>query len=170
MRQFVQGQLRDEHVALQQSVQDLYDRTAAVHAGFESRVKDANSSFESRQAELATAFENRDAQLRQHLDTAQRANNESLEMLQRGISEHVTAKQLEVDQLMVAAMANLDSEARRLYQQAVFEARRDTGAQSGGDEHPGKGAGGPRERSLYDPRDYEIADLHAEPSLDAFKK
>ena len=152
MQQFVNGQLRNEHVALesrlQQSVQDLYDRTAAIHAGLETRVADANSMFEPRQADLASAFEGRDTQLRQHLDATQRANNESLEMIQRGISEHVSAKQQEFDELMAAALANLDSEARRLYQQAVFESRRDTGVQSGGDEHGGKGAGGPRERSL----------------------
>ena len=92
MRQLVNGARCDEHAALesrvqqsvqavQQSVQDLYDRTAAIHAGFETRVEDANSTFESRQAELATAFENRNAQLRQHLDAMQRANNDSLEML-----------------------------------------------------------------------------------------
>ena len=45
MRQFVQGQLRDEHAALQQSVQELYDRTAAIRAGFEIRDAEANSSF-----------------------------------------------------------------------------------------------------------------------------
>ena len=93
---------------------------------------DANSTFEERQAELATALENRDAQLRQHLDTTQRANNESLQMLQRGIPEHVTAKQREVDQLMATAMANLESEARKLDQQALYQARQ-AGPQSGGD-------------------------------------
>ena len=66
-------------------------------------------------------------------------------------------------------MANLDSEARKFYQQALYEARQ-AGPQSGGDEHDGKGAGGPRERSLYDPREYKIADFHTEPSLAAFKK
>ena len=75
MRQFVNGALRDEHVTLEQrltqSVQDLHDRTAAAHAGFEARVEDANSTFEGCQAELATTFENRDAQLREHLDTTQ---------------------------------------------------------------------------------------------------
>ena len=86
MRQFVNGTLRDEHVALEQrltqSIQDLHDRTSAVHAGFEARVEDANSTFEERQAELATAFENRETQLREHLDTTQRANNDSLLILQ----------------------------------------------------------------------------------------
>ena len=173
MRQFVAGAFRDEHVGLEQrltqSVQDLHDRTVAVHAGFEACVGVANSTFEERQAEFATAFESRDTQLREHLGRTQRANNDSLEMLQRGISEHVTAKQLEVDQLMAAAITNLNSEARRLYQGALHEARQ-AGPQSGGGEHHGKGAGGPRERSLYDPRDYKLADLHTEPFSCCFRE
>ena len=71
---------------------------------------------------------------------------------------------------MAAAMDNLDAEARKLYQQAVAEARRDTGAQGGGDDHGGRASGGTRERPLYDPRNYKIADLQAESSLAAFEK
>ena len=70
---------------------------------------------------------------------------------------------------MAAAITNLNAEARGLHREALHEARQ-AGPPSGGGEHHGKGAGGPRERSLYDPRDYKLADLHAKPSLAAFKK
>ena len=42
----------------------------------------------------------------------------------------------------------------------------------GGDGDGGKGGGGhqPRDRQLFDPRDYKIQDLAASPSLAAFKK
>ena len=50
MRQFVSGELHNEHTALEQrlvqSVQGLHNRTAATQAEFETRVGAANATFD----------------------------------------------------------------------------------------------------------------------------
>ena len=48
---------------------------------------------------------------------------------------------------MMAAMSDLTSEARRLYDEALQR----PGGQQAFTRDPGKGGGGPRERALYDP-------------------
>ena len=86
--------------------------------------------------------------------------------------EHFALKQAELDQKVAQAMDGLTSGAWRLYQDALQQAARDQhGAREAGytGDH-GKGGGVPRERSLYDPRDYKLADFPNEPSLAAFKK
>jgi hypothetical protein len=173
MRQWVQGALKDEHQALEErlltKVRELQASTTATQADFDSRVTRANEVFDTRQAELTQAFEQRDTQLRGHFDQTQRANLESLTAIQATLSEHLQRGQAELDQRVAQAMDGLTFEARRLYQEALQQAARDQqGPREAGDH--GKGGGGPRERSLYDPRDYKLADLPNEPSLAAFKK
>ena len=69
---------------------------------------------------------------------------------------------------MAVAMSELNSEARRLYQEALQQVGH-AGPQSFTGKQGNRG-GGSLERSVYDPRDYKIADLHAELSLATFKK
>jgi hypothetical protein len=162
MRQWVQGALREEHEALEArlltQVRELQASTTATQADFDSRVTRANEVFDARQAELTQAFEQRDAQLREHLDKTQRSNLESLSMVQGTLSEHLQRGQAELEQKVAQAVEVLASESRRLYQEALQQAARDGGGpRESGDF--GKGGSGPRERSLYDPRDYKLADL-----------
>ena len=190
MRQFVMGELKTEHEALEKrlvdSVRELHDQTARTQGEFDTRVSaacttfdqrsaeldtrlnGANETFDQRQAELTAGFENRDVQLRQHVDETARRNQESLNTLQAALSSHLEEKQKEVDQKMEHAMSILASESRRFYDEAL---QRAVGQQHFGGEGQGKGGGGgPRERALFDARDYKIADLPNEPSLAAFKK
>ena len=183
MRQFVMGEFKNEHERLEacfaqsvqevrDSVQGVHNRTVQAHAEFEGRMGTANATFEQRQAELAAGFQTSDARLREHLDLSQLASNTGLETMQRTFSELLAANKVEIDQRMAQAMSELNTAARSLYQEAQHEARQSsqTGGGGGGGDHGGKGSGGPRERSLYDPRDYKLADLASDLTLAAFKK
>ena len=85
MREWVMGELKTEHDALEKrlvdSVRELQDRTAATQIDFDVRVGNANAVFDQHQADLTAGFEARDAQLREHVDRSSRANLESRDTL-----------------------------------------------------------------------------------------
>ena len=87
--------------------------------------------------------------------------------MQRTLADLLTTHRLEVDTKVALVHAELRESARGLYTEALRAAARDT--DSGGN-HGGKGAGVPRAKSLYDPRDYKLSDLSSDPSLATFKK
>jgi hypothetical protein len=189
MRSFVSNELKTEHDALEarltSSVQAAKDGVQAVHdkvvqdqASFEARVSAANDTFDAsnattqqRQAELAAGFAQSEATLREHLDASQRASNEGLESMQRTLGDLLVANRLEIDQKMALVHQELQTAACGLYSEALQAAQSaQTGGGGGGGDHGGKGSGGPRERSLYDLRDYKLADLASDPTLATFKK
>jgi len=188
MRQWVETALKadlaEREARLTKSVQEVKDGIQTVHdkvvqdqADFEARVSTANDTFEAanttfqqRQAELAAGFAQSDATLREHLNSSQRASNDGLEAMQRTLGELLAANKLEVDQKMALVHSELQTAARSLYSEVLQAAQSSQTGSGGGGDYGGKGSGGPRERSLYDPRDYKIADLSSDPTLALFQE
>jgi len=155
----------------------VHDKVVQDQASFDARVSAANDTFDAsnatsqqRQTELAAGFAQSEATLREHLNASQRASNEGLESMQRTLGDLLVANRLEIDQKMALVHHELQTAARGLYSEALQAAQSAQTGGGGGGDHGGKGSGGPRERSLYDPRDYKLADLTSDLTLAAIKK
>ena len=121
-------------------------------------------------ATMIEAFSARDKQLQEHIDTEQRNNILSLELLKGQLSVFTEQKQSE---LLATAEGRLQATRQKLYNQVLADARTSFGdsrsSGEGAEQAFGKG-GAPRERALFDARDYKIPELSADPSLAVFKK
>ena len=150
---------------LKNETQLLFNQTRDLQIGFEQSAASATANVESIQAQLMASFEQRNTQLQEHIDTAQRNNLASLELLKVQLGEFSATKQIEI-------MAHCEGRLQALYDKVISDARAHFGesrsSAEGGDASFGNGA--PRERVLFDARDYKIPELTSDPSLAVFKK
>ena len=119
---------------------------------------------------MFTTFESRSEQLQAHVDASNVANLASLELLKSQLADYTNTKQTEL-------LKHCEGRLHQLYDSVIRDAEKKleqriaqiqaTGG-SGIDASFGKGA--PRDRALFDPRDYKIPELASDPSLAVFKK
>ena len=176
MRQWIATELRQEHDALEKrlvdKVQELHDRTSTMADGFDARVVSAQSVIQSR-----------DDQLRQHMDAASIVRDEQFALLSAQLSKDINESEAKLASSLDTSVARLNELAQRsiavtnraleaksveLYEQMKFQLAQDGHGSSDGGK--GGSSSGPRERNIYDVRDYKIADLEKGASTAAFKK
>ena len=159
--------------------QASFNRTSAMADSFDARVEAATSQLSSRQDRVTSDIQSRDDQLRQHIDAASVARNEQFALLSSQLAESISTSEAKIASSPDASVGRLNEIAQRsmqvtnaksveLYEQMKFQIERDGHGPSEG----GKGgfSGGPRERNIYDVRDYKIADLEKGASTASFKK
>ena len=149
---------------VKEKMQQLFDQTQSLQTGFEEQAKAATVNIEAIQAQMMTTFEQRSTQLQEHVDASQIANIAILELLKVQLNDYTNTKQAELLSHCEGRLHQLydtvikDAEAK--LQQRIGEIQSTGGA--GGEVPFGKGA--PRERALFDPRDYKIPELVSDPS------
>ena len=187
MRQWIATDLRNEHDALEKrlvdKVQDLYNRTSTMADTFDARVEAATSQLSACQEQVTSVIQSRDDQLRQHMDATAIARDEQFALLSSQLADSITASEAKLAASLDISVARLNDLAQRsiadtnraleaksveLYEQMKFQLNRDGHGPSEGGK--GGSASGPRERNIYDVRDYKIADLEKGASTAAFKK
>ena len=114
---------------------------------------------------MIESFEARDKQLQEHIDSAQRSNLASLEMLKVQPGTFTELKQAELP-------SHCEGKLQAMYDRVISDARTHfaESRSSGDGAEPTFGKGAPRERMLFDARDYKIPQLASHPSLAVFKK
>ena len=140
-----------------------------MQASVEQKASAATASVEAIQAKMVESFEKRNTQLQEHIDTAQRNNIASLELLKVQLSNFCDEKQVQIlshcEGRLQVLYDTVIADARNQFEQRLGETR---SSGDGGETSFGKGA--PRERMLFDARDYKIPELASDPSLAVFKK
>ena len=142
--------------SLKLEMQQLFDQTRSLQTGFEQQAKDAITNIESIQTQMMTTFEQRSEQLQDHVNASNVANIASLDLFKSQLGDYTNTKQSEL-------LKHCEGRLHQLYDTVIKDAEtkleqrigqiQATGG-LGSDVSFGKGA--PRERALFDPRDYKI--------------
>ena len=161
---FVQSETA-QFTELRAVMQTLFDQTRDLSSEFDARVATATAEVLASQPKLMDAFNAGDKQLQEHIDTAQRNSLASLELLKRQFGTFTEQKQGEL-------LSHCEGRLPAMYDKVIADTRAHFGdsrpSADGADPAFGKGA--PRERMLFDARDYKIPELVSDPSLAVFKK
>ena len=171
MRETV-GRLVTEQVsefqALRISLVGLVDKMTEMSSVFDQRTTAAQTQISDRQVAVMGELQARDETLRNFLDSSSVAHNEKFDLLTAQLVERIATSEADIARNLDSAVGRLNEIAAssvqetnrksvELYEQMKFQIERDGHGPSEG----GKGcfSAGPRERNIYDVRDYKIADL-----------
>ena len=149
-----------QNAELRTDMQTLLDQTRDLSSEFDARAATATAEVMASQSKLMEAFNARDKQLQEHIDTARRNNLASLELLKVQLGTFTEQKQGEF-------LSHCEGKLQAMYDKVIADAQAHFGdsrpSADGGETACGKGA--PRERVLFDARDYKIPELASDPSL-----